>query len=196
VSEPINPESEPAEAEPAEVESGSERAEPEPEPEPEPAGAEADSAAARRALDMLFYAPVGFVLTAVEDFPELAEKGRDRLEGQLRNAQVVGRFAVAAGQQRLRDWFGSDRPSPATRPPDPAPSAAAPVPLDVEPPAAGSVDAAIPGYDALSASQVVRRLDGLSPSDLETVYRHEATTRGRQTILHRAQQLLGGSGPD
>jgi hypothetical protein len=192
VSEPINPESEPAEAEPAEAESGSERAE----PEPEPAGAEADSAAARRALDMLFYAPVGFVLTAVEDFPELAEKGRDRLEGQLRNAQVVGRFAVAAGQQRLRDWFGSDRPSPAPRPPDPAPSAAAPVPLDVEPPAAGSVDAAIPGYDALSASQVVRRLDGLSPSDLETVYRHEATTRGRQTILHRAQQLLGGPGPD
>ncbi len=190
MSEPADPEAEPAEAEPAEsAETVSDPADPDAESADE-------NAAARRALDMLFYAPVGFVLTAVEDFPELAEKGRDRLEGQLRNAQVVGRFAVAAGQQRLRDWFGSDRPPPAPRPPEPAPSAAAPAPLDVEPPAAGWVDAAIPGYDALSASQVVRRLDGLSPSDLETVYRHEATTRGRQTILHRAQQLLGGPGPD
>jgi hypothetical protein len=147
----------------------------------------------RRALDVLVYAPVGFVLTAVEDFPELAEKGRDRLEGQLRNAQVVGRFAVAVGQQRLHDWLGADRSPPAPPPAAPPP---APPPVIRPPTPSGPVDAAIPGYDALSASQVVRRLDGLGPSDLETVYRHETATRGRRTILHRAQQLLGGTGPD
>ena len=48
-----------------------------------------------------------------------------------------------------------------------------------------------PTTAALSASQVVRRLDGLGHDELEAVYRYEAATRGRRTILHRAQQLLG-----
>ncbi|HLN15915.1 MAG TPA: hypothetical protein VK277_04080 [Acidimicrobiales bacterium] len=52
-----------------------------------------------------------------------------------------------------------------------------------------TVDLAIPGYDALSASQVVRRLDSLGPAELEAVERHEAATRGRRTILHRVHQL-------
>ena len=56
-------------------------------------------------------------------------------------------------------------------------------------------DLAIPDYEALSASQVVRRLDGLGPDELEAVYRHESATRGRRTILHRVQQLLGREEP-
>jgi len=75
----------------------------------------------------------------------------------------------------------------AARPPAPATSGAPPVPE-------GAVDLAIPDYEALSASQVVRRLDGLGPGELEAVYRHEAATRRRRTILHRAQQLLGTEG--
>ena len=51
---------------------------------------------------------------------------------------------------------------------------------------------AIPGYDSLSASQVVQRLDGLSPSELEEVRAHEAAHRHRRTILHRVEQLLAG----
>jgi hypothetical protein len=54
-----------------------------------------------------------------------------------------------------------------------------------------TVDGAIPGYDTLSASQVVRRLDGLGPVELEAVSRHEANNRRRRTILFRTQQLLG-----
>ncbi len=57
------------------------------------------------------------------------------------------------------------------------------------------VDAAIPGYDTLSASQVVRRLDGLGTVELESVLRYETTTRDRRTIVHRVQQLLGVEGP-
>ncbi|MGH8982160.1 MAG: hypothetical protein ACRDWE_14275, partial [Acidimicrobiales bacterium] len=52
------------------------------------------------------------------------------------------------------------------------------------------VDRAIPDYDALSASQVVRRLDSLDARELRAIVRHEAATRGRRTILHRAEQLL------
>jgi hypothetical protein len=51
---------------------------------------------------------------------------------------------------------------------------------------------AIPGYDSLSASQVVQRLEGLSSSELEEVRRYEATHRQRRTILHRVEQLLSG----
>jgi hypothetical protein len=51
---------------------------------------------------------------------------------------------------------------------------------------------AIPGYDSLSASQVVQRLEGLSTRELEEVRAHEAAHRQRRTILHRVEQLLSG----
>jgi hypothetical protein len=47
----------------------------------------------------------------------------------------------------------------------------------------------IPGYDSLSASQVVQRLAGLSGLELEAVGAYEATHRGRRTILTRVTQL-------
>lgn len=50
---------------------------------------------------------------------------------------------------------------------------------------------AIPGYDSLSASQVVQRLAGLSGSELEAVKAYEAANRGRRTILARIGQLQG-----
>jgi hypothetical protein len=51
-------------------------------------------------------------------------------------------------------------------------------------------DLAIPGYDALSASQVVQRLDGLSAEELKAVREYEATHRARRTILNKASHLL------
>lgn len=48
---------------------------------------------------------------------------------------------------------------------------------------------AIPGYDSLSASQVVPRLEGLTSDELETVRTYEQATRGRKTILSKIAQL-------
>jgi hypothetical protein len=48
---------------------------------------------------------------------------------------------------------------------------------------------AIPGYDALSASQVVERLAGLSGDELAAVRRYEAGHRRRRTILGKIEQL-------
>jgi len=48
---------------------------------------------------------------------------------------------------------------------------------------------AIPGYDTLSASQVVQRLPGLSPDELETVRSYEVARRGRKTIVLKIAQL-------
>jgi hypothetical protein len=49
----------------------------------------------------------------------------------------------------------------------------------------------IPGYDALSASQVVERLAGLGRAELDAVHAYEAAHRQRRTILGKIEQLAG-----
>jgi hypothetical protein len=71
--------------------------------------------------------------------------------------------------------------SPAGRP---APGGSGP-----DAPPAGAL--AIPGYDSLSASQVVQRLAGLSGEELAAVGIYEEANRGRRTILNRIDQLQG-----
>ena len=64
-------------------------------------------------------------------------------------------------------------------------------------PVAGAAEAAtlaIPDYDNLSASQVVPRLDGLTPAELDAVLRYERGHRHRRTILNRVAQLQNGLG--
>lgn len=181
-----------------------------------------------QAMDLLIFAPTGLLLTAVEDLPGMAAKGRAKVELQVRNAQMIGRFAVTLGRKDLAQRFGrltgagSTPPTPhdaaptaptstATAPKAPtAPTPTAPTapiakaPIPPAPPASrfpvasaprrgqSTGPLAIPDYDALSASQVVRRLEGLTPEELEDVRRHEAGGRRRRTILNRIQQLLGG----
>jgi hypothetical protein len=149
------------------------------------------------ALDAFVYAPTGLVLTVVEDMPELVAKGRERIDQQVRNARFVGRFVVDHTKQDLGRRLGRNQATSSESvdvASQAAPAAPAPRPEPVAPAAPfapAPSDLAIPDYDTLSASQVVRRLDGLGPTELEAVYRHEAGSRGRRTILHRAQQLLG-----
>jgi len=56
-------------------------------------------------------------------------------------------------------------------------------------PAPDSRELPIPGYDALSASQVVERLAGLVGSELDAVRCYEANHRNRRTILGKIEQL-------
>ena len=194
--------------------------------------------AANLAMDVFVYAPAGALLTAASDVPAMAAKGRARIDQELRNAHLVGRFVVDTGVRRMRGQLehlmgerrgqepgssaapppraaarpatgpSATRPS-ATRPSAPRPAGPAPrtdAGIPGAPGAAGAdggatpardtaVDRAIPDYDTLSASQVVRRLDGLKPRELRAVVRHELANRGRRTILHRAEQLLGEAPP-
>jgi hypothetical protein len=48
---------------------------------------------------------------------------------------------------------------------------------------------AIADYDDLSASQVVDRLEGLDPGDLDAIRRHEVAHRARATIIGKIDQL-------
>jgi len=149
----------------------------------------------RRTLDLCFFAPVGVAVTVVEDLPELIAKGRRRVELQLGNARLVGRFVVHKGQRevshRLDDlWRNGMVEAPGAD--EGAEEAAAPS-WDRPPPDAAAeaiVGGALADYDTLSASQVVRRLESLGPEELRAVQRYEASTRNRRTILNRAGQLL------
>src|SRR5262249_17315111 len=76
--------------------------------------------------------------------------------------------------------------SPGSSAPGAAPSSSRSPP---SPAANGDADPPIPGYDVLSASQVIERLEGLSPDSLERIRVYELAHRARRTILASIDQL-------
>jgi hypothetical protein len=116
---------------------------------------------------------------------------------------MFGKFAVDTGTKEARKRVDQAQEQVGLRPPTsngprpaPAPATAAhaavttdeaPTPAGVAAPSADEL--AIPDYDALSASQVVPRLDGLAGDELDAVRRYEAANRGRKTILAKIAQL-------
>jgi hypothetical protein len=135
-------------------------------------------------------------------------KFRETAEGALEALGARGESPAGTAPPPASSPSGSPSPpaSPAASPASsPAasraastgngPSAARPAPSasDAGAPAAGATDAvprlAIPDYDELSASQVVDRLDGLSPGALEAIRAYEQAHRGRATILGKIEQL-------
>jgi hypothetical protein len=121
-------------------------------------------------------------------------KLRARAERQVKAVRdqadrVVGNIGAGARSN------GAGVPAaPSSAPPRHAPAPdAVPVVDDVatpaEPRSASSAHLPIPGYDALSASQVVERLAGLTGADLGAVRDYEASNRNRRTILGKIDQL-------
>jgi hypothetical protein len=165
-----------------------------------------------RTLDLFVFAPLGLALTARELMPKLAEQGRQQVQQQVTTARFVGEFAV----QRLRRRADAVLVELGLTPEQRAkgvPSSAPPSRFDASPapsyagegngqvtagvdraPRADPSTLAIPGYDSLSASQVVQRLTGLTRPELEAVRAYEEAGRGRKTILTRVAQLQAASG--
>jgi hypothetical protein len=154
-----------------------------------------------RLLDVVLYAPLGFVMNLEEVIPQLVEKGHQ----QVNMARMFGQFAVKAGSEEARKRVDQvsgqvgdlvNRRPPVERPATPSPVSVADAAPTSEPPAstdpvpdAGSLG--ITDYDALSASQVVPRLAGLLASELDAVRLYELANRGRKTILSKIAQLQG-----
>ncbi|HEX4490474.1 MAG TPA: hypothetical protein VH914_04625 [Acidimicrobiia bacterium] len=182
-----------------------------------PSGSSTDPIA--RALELAIYAPIGVTALAVEMAPDLLRMvvARGRAEVEVRHEQVeqrvqhakgAGQVAIAFGLPMLRrkveERLASMRPSspPAARAEQearPAPRVVSITPEPAAPTASvapasengrGDSDTlAIPGYDALSASQVVERLAGLSRDELTAVREYETGHRRRRTILGKIEQL-------
>lgn len=187
--------------------------------EPETTGGEP----VEQLLDLFVYAPLGFVVDAKRVVPELAERGRaqagvarmigefavswgnTKLQGAMADAQdqavgLLQRLGVAAPEREpapgatvegddVVDVQVSSAPGVGPAPGD-APSWLEGRTSEDE---ADAAALAILEYDNLSASQVVPRLDGLTPDELEAVRRYERKHRHRKTILNRVAQLQAGS---
>jgi hypothetical protein len=144
------------------------------------------------------------------------DRRREDLDRRVTTVRSTGQVAVAFGvpmlRRRVEEMLGraaapETAPAPAPSPePEPGPtpavaataaaSAASAMVSRVDGPAsrvpAPPSDALpIPGYDALSASQVVERLAGLAPAELDAVQAYETAHRGRRTILGKIEQLAG-----
>ena len=161
-----------------------------------------DRPAVEQLLDLMLYGPIGLVLGGpTNNVAELARRGRERCESHVKNAKLVGEYAVRRGSRNLQLRIARliDHDEPTAEPS--APSTVAPTQDAVDPRAEQVITVRrddteelalpIPEYDSLAASQVVPRLAGLAPSELEAVRSYEAARRGRRTILAKIAQLQG-----
>lgn len=159
-------------------------------------------------LDLMVFGPIGFAADAHRLVPELAARGRETVDAQVRLARMVGQFAVQRGQREAAKLVGRLRP-----PSPPAPAAertstydpttngevvgtpvdeVIPVRVEASNTSVSGVvrpDLAIADYDSLAASQVLPLLDNLSTSELDAVQAYESTHRKRKTILGRIAQI-------
>ncbi|MBA2608821.1 MAG: hypothetical protein H0U92_07790, partial [Actinobacteria bacterium] len=165
-----------------------------------------------RIIETAVYAPLGIAAMIREELPKLVSRGQQ----EANMAKMMGQFAVGMGRQELEKRLKqyTERPAPNTAQgpvATPKPAAPAPPPAAAPAPAAAArstqstvatpsdngtpvtvhdaQNLAIPGYDSLSASQVVQRLAGLNPAELAAIGSYEAAGRGRRTILNRVAQL-------
>jgi hypothetical protein len=139
---------------------------------------------------------------------------QEQIAGRLKHAKGAGEVAIAFGlpvlRRKVEARIASLRPRE-TPPAPPRRAQAAPAPVVVPitadepvrdapvtepnghhapaPAAEPEAQLAIPGYDALSASQVVEHLAGLSGDELAAVREYEASHRRRRTILGKIEQL-------
>ena len=155
-------------------------------------------------LDVVLYAPLGVALEVQRRLPEFVRDGRRQAEQRVVLARFIGKMAVHVGRQELNKRLAAWRepPSPvvdttATEsvPDVGADETAAPavtVAVTVSEVVA-EADLPIPGYDSLSASQVVGRLAALTGEELDVVERYEAAHRSRRTILAKVAQLRSRS---
>lgn len=151
--------------------------------------------------DLAVFAPLGLILERRRVVAELADRGRR----QIAFARMLGQTAFTVTIEDLRRSFrdpGGAETGPSTGLPELIVADRVAASTDSESfgedatghredadPAPGSDTLAIVDYDSLAAKQVVRRLSGLEPDELEDVRRYEASHRGRRTILGRIDQL-------
>jgi hypothetical protein len=162
-----------------------------------------------KAVELVVYAPIGFVNFLRTMLPGWIEGGRTEVNKQVATAKAVSELAIAQGRKDAEKAVhqasevvsniaarrqGSPGAAAATPgPPNAAPSSAS-TPSSASSPSSNgprpsAEGLAIPGYDSLAASQVVQRLGGLSGAELDAVRGYEESTRGRRTILNRIAQL-------
>lgn len=152
-------------------------------------------------IDVAFFAPIGLLTVAQKELPQLIATGRTRFGNQITLARFIGRMAVRQGRTELsRRLDDAERARQRDVISSPLDVAEAPTPVAetlpeavieavAESPLIAQTPLPIEGYDSLAASQVVVRLDSLTPDELLAVRDYEAANRNRRTILGKISQL-------
>jgi len=169
-----------------------------------------------QAIDAVVYAPIGFFFDGPTLLPKLVKEGKNHAKGARVFGEFAVRQGRAELERRLSSFEAQagevlrtlgilpDDEAEAPGPPGStdlasaggaAPAATGVVPgdgaflVDDDALAPAVESLAITDYDSLSASQVVTRLDGLGPDELEAVRAYESAHRGRKTILNKVAQI-------
>jgi len=171
----------------------------------------------KEVLDRLVFQPIGLLSAVLKALPNAAEEGRRVVEGPMQTAKFVGDMAAGVVKARYGAQLGemearfrgvrdvvehttdsvikeararvsdtmpgrprgdrNEERSSATKGTDPeAPS---------EPLSVGG----IPGFDGLTAAEVMARLDDLSDAQLAEVESYELAHRRRRTVLAKISKL-------
>ncbi len=152
-----------------------------------------------KAVDLLVYAPIGLAMFAKDTVPtflkmfvargqtEVSQR-RKTAESQASQYKTIGQMAVKYGGPEVKRQAGAAAETVRKRAEETLTAvAAATTPPAAATPTLGELP--IPGYDLLSASQVIDRLAGLTRPDLVAVKSYEAAHRARTTILGKIAQL-------
>jgi hypothetical protein len=137
-------------------------------------------------VDLLLFAPIGFVKKAGTVIPDLVREGR----ATAKSANTIGRFVTPIvrrqGRKFVEERLGSVR-QPTSSAHNAAP--AAEMTIDVSTRGPVSADEPFAGYDHLGSAAVVARLDELTQEQRDEIRAYELANRNRRTILGRLEQL-------
>ncbi len=168
-----------------------------------------------RAVELLVYAPIGLAMFAKDTVPTFVRmfvsrgqtevsKHRKTAGTQANQYRTIGQMAVKYGGPEVKRQaeaaaetvrrraeetlagIAATSAAPASAPAGPRPATNGTAPAVPSPSLA---DLPIPGYDLLSASQVIERLTGLARPELFAVRAYETAHRARTTILAKIAQL-------
>ena len=134
-------------------------------------------------LETFVLAPLGALLSSVQEREALSDLARKSLEERARRAKLLGDLSVGYAMASLKKILEADEPAPA--PVEVVEDTPVAMKLELAPP----VDDLVNDYDSLSASQVVALLDSLGSEERVRVRDYEASHRGRRTILGKIESL-------
>lgn len=118
-----------------------------------------------------------------------------RVQREIVLARFIGKLAVDQGLAELRQRLEAVVASPEVpTASDRRPSAAYPTnPAGAPPPAPDAGTLALADYDHLPATDIVAKLDGLEPDELDAIEAYERAGRARRTVLGKIDRLRNES---
>jgi hypothetical protein len=147
-------------------------------------------------VDAFVFAPLGLLREWQRLSPRLADDARAEVEQQIRNARVIGQFAVKQGRVEIEKRLGfAARPVPKAASGRPEPAAIDAIAVTATAvastimPVPSPEDLPIADYDFMAAAQLLALLSDLNADELDAIERYEKANRKRKTVLGRIGQL-------